>query len=139
MAKSDKEFFFQYHQHAPDITDEGTYMICDNGNFRASPFDPTLPNEENFSRAIEYDIDENSKEIEIVWEYGQSEEETLFTPFIGDADSLPQTGNVLITFGGTQQPRIIEVTHTTPAQKVFDLALSGTFTYRSERLPSLYP
>jgi hypothetical protein len=54
-------------------------------------------------------------------------------------DYQPQTGNVLITFGGRQPARLIEVTRTTPAQKVFDLTLFENFTYRSERLPSLYP
>lgn len=137
--KTDEEFFFQYHQHAPDITDEGTYIIYDNGNNRASPFDPTLSDFDNFSRAVEYKIDEFTKEVEIVWEYGQFEDETLYTFFIGDADYQPQTGNVLITFGGTQPARLIEVTRSTPAQKVFDLSLSENFTYRSERLPSLYP
>jgi len=46
----------------------------------------------------------------------------------------------LITFGGIRQgtPRIIEVTHTTPAEKVFDLSLDSVVS-RSERLPSLYP
>ncbi len=136
---SDDEFFFQYHQHAPDITDEGTMIVYDNGNNRASPFDPILPGSANFSRAVEYDINEATKEVEIVWEYGQFEDETLFTFFIGDADYMPMTGNAMITFGGIQPARIIEVTRTTPAQKVFDLSLSETFTYRSERLPSLYP
>lgn len=137
--QSGQEFFFQYHQHAPDITDEGTYIIFDNGNNRASPFDPTLPDSDNFSRAVEYDIDPFTKEVDIVWEYGQFEDETLYTFFIGDADYQPETGNVLITFGGTQPARLIEVTRTTPAQKVFDLSLFENFTYRSERLPSLYP
>jgi len=138
---SDEEFFFQYHQHAPKITDEGTIIVYDNGNFRASPPDPTLPDGDNFSRAVEYDINELTKEVEKVWEYGRFEDEIIYTNFIGDADSLPKTGNVLITFGGIRSPnsaRIIEVTRTTPAEKVFDLSLD-TFTYRSERLPSLYP
>jgi len=136
---TDEEFFFQYHQHAPDITDEGTYIVYDNGNNRSSPFDPTLSDSLNFSRAVEYKINEFTKEVEIVWEYGQFEDEILYTFFIGDADYQPQTGNVLITFGGVQPARLIEVTRTTPAQKVFDLAIAGTFSYRSERLPSLYP
>ena len=136
---SDDEFFFQYHQHAPDITDEGTIIVYDNGNNRASPFDPSLPDVDNFSRAVEYDINEVTKEVDIVWEYGQFEDETLYTFFIGDADYMPVTGNAMITFGGIQPARIIEVTRTTPAQKVFDLSLSENFTYRSERLQSLYP
>lgn len=136
---SNEEFFFQYHQHAPDITDQGTYIIFDNGNYRASPFDTRLPDSQNFSRAVEYKINNFTKEVEIVWEYGQFEDETIFTFFIGDADYQPQTGNVLITFGGVQPARLIEVTRTTPAQKVFELSLFENFTYRSERLPSLYP
>ena len=114
-------------------------MIFDNGNNRASPFDAILPDADNFSRAVEYSIDADTKEVELVWEYGQFEEETLYTFFIGDADYMPLTGNALITFGGTQPARLIEVTRTTPAIKVFDLALPGNFSYRSERLPSLYP
>ena len=137
--QSEHEFFFPYHQHAPDITDEGTIMIFDNGNNRASPPDPVVPPEENFSRAVEYQINEETKEIDIVWEYGQFEEERLYAFFIGDADYLPLTGNALITFGGIQPARLIEVTRTTPAQKVFDLSLPNNFSYRSERLESLYP
>jgi len=143
LSDEDEKFFFQYHQHAPKITDEGTIILYDNGNFRASPFDPTLPNADLFSRAVEYDINELTMEVEKVWEYGQFEDEIIFTPFVGDADSLPETGNVLITFGGIQSPtgtsaRLIEVTRTTPAEKVFDLSIAS-LQYRSERLPSLYP
>jgi arylsulfate sulfotransferase len=100
---------------------------------------PTPPDSLNFSRAVVYKINEFTKEVEIVWECGQFEEEILYTLFIGDAYYQPQTGNVLITFGGVQTAGLIEVTRTTPAQKVFDLAIVGTFSYRSERLPSLYP
>jgi len=74
-----------------------------------------------------------------------------------------KTGNVLITFGAIRTDengmptenvgnskgavRLIEVTHTSPAEKVFELSIVdpspdidfGWQTYRSERLPSLYP
>jgi len=135
----DDEFFFQYHQHAPMITQEGNIVLFDNGNFRASPPDPVLPDVENFSRAIEYSIDETTYEVDKVWEYGQFEEEILYAFFVGDADSLPLTRNVLITFGGIQPARLIEVTRTTPSEVVFDLSITNNFTYRSERLPTLYP
>jgi arylsulfate sulfotransferase len=160
---NDSEFFWSYHTHAPMIMPNGHIILYDNGNFRASPFDPVLPAVDNFSRAVEYSIDEVTKEVTLVWEYGQFAEERIYTPFIGDADFLPKTGNVLITFGGITKDaegnptdlvarskasvRIIEVTHTTPAEKVFDLKIAddtpdlenGWTTYRSERLPSLYP
>lgn len=158
-----EEFLWQYHQHAPMLTPEGNILLFDNGNFRASPFDDKLPPAENFSRAVEFSVDEATMEVSEVWEYGESVDETLYAPFLGDADYLSETGNVLITFGGItldaegvpsdsvgtskRSARIIEVTHTTPAEKVFDLSivdgtaevLNGWSIYRSERLKSLYP
>ena len=137
-------------------------MLYDNGNYKATPFDPKLPATENFSRAVEYSIDEETKEVTQVWEYGQFIEPAIYAAFVGDADAQPLTGNVLITFagiikdesglpsdfvGGGKGSRIIEVTHTTPAEKVFDLSIEdsspnvadGWQGYRAERLPSLYP
>jgi len=157
------DFLWQYHQHAPMITPEGHILLFDNGNFRASPFDAQIPANDNFSRAVEYSVDEDSMEISQVWEYGQFAEETIYTPFIGDADCLPNTGNVLITFGGIAldgegvptdivggsqiSSRLIEVTHTVPAEKVFELSIQdpapetpdGWLMYRADRIPSLYP
>ena len=159
-----EDFLWQYHQHAPMITPEGNILLFDNGNFRASPFDEQLPATENFSRAVEYSINEDTREVTQVWEYGQFVDEPLYAPFIGDADYLPQTGNVLISFGGVTGDEegnptdvigsgsktavhLIEVTHTEPAEKVFELTIvdptpelaNGWTTYRAERLPSLYP
>ena len=75
---------------------------------------------------------------------------------------MPETGNVLVTDGGRvtdeqgrptddlssglRWARIVEVTHTTPAEKVFELIIRdeenpevGWIVYRAERLRSLYP
>jgi len=159
----DESFIWQYHQHAPEVTPEGNILLFDNGNFRANPFDDKLPPSENFSRAVEFSVDEATMEISEVWEYGEFLDETLYGTFLGDADYMSETGNILITFGGItldsegiktdsvptskRSARIIEVTHTTPAEKVFDLSiedgtpetLNGWTIYRSERLHSLYP
>lgn len=158
-----ENFLWQYHQHAPEITPDGNILLFDNGNFRASPFDDRLPAEENFSRAVEFSVNEVNMQITQVWEYGEFTEETLYAPFLGDADYMDSTGNVLITFGGItkdaegnqtdvvgtskRSARIIEVTRSSPAVKVFDLSiidtspevLNGWSVYRSERIPSLYP
>ena len=95
------DFLFQYHQHAPEITEDGTIVLYDNGNYKATPFDPKLPATENFSRAVEYSIDEETKEVTQVWEFGQFDDPVRYAPFIGDADTQPLTGNVLITHGGS--------------------------------------
>ncbi len=157
-----KPFEWQYHQHSPTITPAGTILLFDNGNFRASPFDgrTKLPNSQNYSRAVEYAIDEQKMEVRQVWEYGKDIPDYLYAGHIGDANWMRTTGNVLITFGGTSytggvanadqglgdvSTRIIEVTHATPAVKVFDLLVydpaphARVQVFRSERIPDLYP
>jgi hypothetical protein len=156
-------FRWQFHQHAPMITGEGTLLLYDNGNFRASPFDgqPQVPDSENFSRAVEYEINENTMSVRQVWEFGEHIAETLYTGLIGDADWQPTNGNVLLTFGavsytggvagadidrGEWYARIVEVTDDEVPVTVFDLSLyddsdpaARIRIFRSERIPSLYP
>ncbi len=156
-------FAWQYGQHAPIITPQGTLLVYDNGNFRASPFDPFVPDEDNYTRAVEYDIDETNMTVSQVWEYGSSIAEPIFTGQVGNADWLPQTGNVLINFGfiwyingvrpspfstNASMIRIKEVTHEPNPEVVFDLAFFdyantnsnylGCWTYRCHRIPDLY-
>jgi arylsulfate sulfotransferase len=147
------EIEWQYHQHAPEITPQGTILVFDNGNFRHRPFDQRP--DQNYSRAVEYSIDGGAMTVSQVWSYGGPGDEIFFSNALGDVDWLPWTGNVLITDGSRLTPnvpasrwaRIVEVTHTTPAQKVFELIVqdapdsdfSGWRVYRSERLPNLYP
>ena len=152
-------FAWPYHQHAPQITNRGTLLLFDNGTFRASPFtgQPKLPAPENFSRAVEYEIDEDAKTIRQVWEF--VDPERMYAPFVGSAFELRQTGNVLITYGGLctvdgqhsddilncrGSARFIEVHRGAPDTVVFDLSLAdrdpaaiGWLVYRGQRIPSL--
>lgn len=163
LAPVGAPFEWSYHQHAPLITPEGNFLLFDNGNFRASPFDGQVPFDElapldNYSRAVEYAIDETTLEIRQVWEYGFATDEVLYSWAVGDVDWLPTTGNVLIDFGstrvmggvttddlgyGTLVARVLEVTRERPTTKVFDLLVFDpeevlASVYRAERIPSLY-
>ena len=157
-------FVWQYAQHSPILTPQGTLILFDNGNFRASPFDPGVPDANNYSRAVEYSINEQTMEVSQVWEYGRTNvAERLYTDHEGNAELLPQTGNVLMDFGAVSyvngvapsqygpsatMARITEVTHDPVPQIVFDLAIStyaNTNTsykdcsvYRCHRIPDLY-
>ena len=133
--------------------------MFDNGNFRASPYEEPMTPAESFSRAVEYRIDEENMQVTEVWSSGDDGDERFFANFQGDADWMPQTGNVLIAYGGLVSDadgipvggqaghswaRIVEVTHDTPAEKVFEFFIDderpdGWSVYRAERLPSLYP
>jgi hypothetical protein len=157
---------YSWHQHAPEITPEGNIMIFDNGNFRARPFDPKLPATSNYSRAVEYSVDEATMAVTQVWEYGSpaTAVDGDYAEAFGDADVLPITGNVLITFGAIPRTsdtgvptdrnfdlagnaRIVEVTRTATPEKVFEIycgTLDHTDTnncdiYRAEHISSLIP
>ena len=155
-------FEWPYHQHAQMISPSGTLLLFDNGNNRASPFDGStpVPDHENYSRAVEYAIDEVNMEVRQVWEYGAQIDQYFFTRSQSDADWMNSTGNVLITSSATSwlggvssgslgmggwHTRITEVDHNIPANKVFEMAVFNTTsnsmlrTYRSERIPDLYP
>jgi arylsulfate sulfotransferase len=157
-------FEWNYGQHAPRFTPQGTLLVYDDGNFRASPFDASIPDSANYSRAVEYKIDEQKMEVSQVWEYGQNVPEQLYTGSVGLADWLPQTGNILVNFGNVsyvnhQHPspfsarasmaRIKEVTHEPAPEVVFDMAIfdynnqsptyNGNWVYRCYRIPDLYP
>jgi hypothetical protein len=157
LAPVGSPFEWQYHQHAPQVTPQGTLLLFDNGNNRASPCDSGLADADNYSRAVEYAIDETNMEVSQVWQYGGSGNvvERIYSRFISDADWLDEKGNVLITFGGASyidgtatvgdSVRIIEVDHNVPSEKVFELSIPAQVTgdrftsYRSERIPDLYP
>ena len=151
--KIDLAYFFPYHQHAPEIMPNGNIMIYDNGSYGANPFNAKPRRTKPFSRAVEYKINEETMEVEIAWEYGSDVDRIIYSGALGDADYLPQTGNVLITHGNLvakdkkQSAVILEVTHTMPAKEVFNMTVvddsedpeNGWRVYRSERLHSLYP
>ena len=154
-------FRWQFHEHAPMWTADGTLVLFDNGNFRASPFDGTTPLEDaqNFSRGVEYEINEQAMTVRQVWEYGENVPDRVYAGFLGDADWLETTGNVMMTFGpasfvggaasedlglGILHARIIEATDDVVPVKVFELiaydpAGGRISSYRAERIPDLYP
>ena len=135
-------------------------MLFDNGNHRARPYEEKLPADKNYSRVVEYDIDEEAMTVRQVWSYGGPGEEAYYCPFICGAEALPVTGNVLACFGGllgdgdggvSEDPgqgigsaRIVEVTHDDDPEVLFELFLDqrdegkGWDVYRAVRFPSLY-
>ena len=128
-----------YGIHAPELQDDGTILLFDNGNER--------PGGELYSRLVRLEIGADGARQ--LWEFRTDDLRTgepLYADFLGDADQLPN-GNVLGGFGGIGQEvppargRIIEVvpTGSEGGDIVWDVSLPDTYTsYRAERLPSLY-
>lgn len=152
------EVGWSYKHHAISHTENGTYLLFDNGVARSSPYDEKMPLEDSYTRAVEYKVNEETMEVEQVWVYGP-DDEPIYARYLGDTDWLPQTDNILVTIGaqetnaegqnappgpGTQRwARLVELTHDQPAEKVWEMRLqeddSNWSIYRSERIPSVYP
>lgn len=157
-------FSWQFGQHAPVLTPWGTLMVYDNGNYRATPPAPSSPDYNNYSRAVEYQINEKTMEVRQVWSYGSATVgEWFYTGFLGSAEREPLSGNVLIDFpalsyidGSSASPygagvnfaELREVTHDSVPQIVFDMtvrmdtkgipSLLNSTVYRAHRIPDLY-
>jgi hypothetical protein len=152
------EVGWSYKHHAISHTENGTYLLYDNGVARSSPYDEKMPVVDSYTRAVEYKVNEETMEVEQVWVYGP-DDEPFYARYLGDTDWLPQTDNILVTIGaqetnaegqnappgpGTQRwARLVELTHDQPAEKVWEMRLqeddSNWSIYRSERIPSVYP
>jgi arylsulfate sulfotransferase len=150
---------WQYRQHGSVLTGDGNILLYDNGGRRAGAYKEGLPLEEMYSRVVEFAVDEETMSVEQVWTYDGRPDDTFYSGFLSDADWLPVTGNVLITDGARRTNddgvnadgedtnywgRIVEVTHTEPAEVVFEVHLKdggvgNWHIYRGERLSSLYP
>ena len=149
---------WSYKHHAISHTENGTYLLFDNGVARSSPPDERMALEDSYSRAVEYSVNEETMEVSQVWVYGP-DDEPFYARYLGDVDWHPQTNNILINAGGretnadgqnsppgmgTQRwASLIEVTHDDPAEKVWEMRLqaddSNWSIYRADRIPSVYP
>ncbi len=101
LLKAEGDVDWSYHQHDATATPESGILCFDNGNYRATPFDEKMPEAESYSRAAEYAIDEKTGTVSQRWSYGEGDGEKLFACYQGGAFRLPETGNTLITYGGT--------------------------------------
>jgi len=136
-----------FHHHASKLTSNGTVILFDNGNYRTFPFDGQEPmdEEDSYSRVVEYRINTDTMQVEQVWQFGANRgEDTIFASFLGDVDQLTETGNILANFSGIQTEdalyatRIIEVTHDDAKDVLFELVMENAYSYRAERIATLY-
>lgn len=125
--KSDAEFDFSWGQHAPKLLTNGNILVFDNGSHR------NYNDINNYSRAVEYEINDEKKTVKQVWQYGKERGEGMFSAIVGDVDYLPTTKNILVTSGhispqNNHSGKIIEVNRQT-GEEVFE----ATIYYKSVR------
>ena len=148
---------WQFHQHDCTVTGPGRVMCFDNGNFRATPFDPKIEDAKNHSRAVEFAVDADGQTAGQVWAYGDGTDR-CYSTYQSGAYRLPATGNTFINYGGVCsidgvpstkineghcRARLIEVTAGDAPEIVFELIVNDTSpekpiawsSFRAEHFP----
>ena len=111
------------HQHDIRRQPNGNLTLFDNGNF-LSP---------QYSRALEFEVDEVNKIATVVWDWGTSP--TTFGGFMGNVQKRPG-GSKLVCWGGNNAtPLRISDLHPDDSPAL-ELGLpTGTWSYRAYRIP----
>lgn len=146
------DFEWQWGQHAPMINpkDPSKILIFDNGCDRS--YTNPVPAAQNYSRVVEYKINESAMTVEQVWQFGKEYGGELYSSYISNVRYL-NNGNVFICYGGLTKNssgvavdfessdicnsvRILEIIPSTK-EVVWDLKLEGKenkkMGYRSYR------
>ena len=156
-------FEWSYGQHAPQLTPQDTLLVFDDGSYRSSPYDPPGADQTNYTRAVEYSINETNMEISQVWDSSFAAEDKIYSPIMGKVQWLPKTHDIVVTYSyvtyineshpspyspNATMVRVIEYTHDPVPEVVFDMSLfnydntnstyQGCLAYRSERIADVY-
>jgi hypothetical protein len=110
------------YQHDIRRLKNGNITLFDNGNAHNPPF----------SRAVEYELDEQTKTAKLVWQFRSNPD--IFGPFMGNVQRL-DNGNTIIGWGGTINEPVTTVTEVSPdGTKLFEMKLPNfVFSYRAYR------
>ena len=86
------------YQHNPRMTHAGTVILFDNrAHGGAMAFEERLPVHKNFSRGVEYEVDEENMTVRQIWSSGDAQgDEPCYTNAMSDAWRLPVTDNRLV-------------------------------------------
>jgi len=153
------ELEWQYHQHAPMVSEDGQIVVFDNHNRDFTPYDG-VPDDAppSVSRIVAFQVDPVAMTVEQTFSYEETVNGSVYSPVMGDADWQPQTGNVLATFASTNKEaevsnldngwgknaiRLIEVEPAT-GRAVLDVRFysdpdvnpDGWWSPRTERIPA---
>ncbi|WP_278703347.1 aryl-sulfate sulfotransferase [Phocaeicola sartorii] len=144
--KPHPDFEWIWGPHCPVVLPNGHIMVFDNGYNRE--FVTKLSNGEDlYSRAVEYEIDEDNMTVRQVWQYGKELGRSGYAAAISGVAYLPQTKHRLFCPGmlncfadGKTGGRVVEVDAST-GEVVFEMEMPvsgmGAF-HRASRMP-LYP
>lgn len=118
-----QNFEWAWYPHSPMVKSPGSFMFFDNGDTR------NYSTSELYSRAVEYEIDEENMTVKQVWQYGKERGIETYSRLQSDVDFLPNLNNVLfvpgwnVANGGKVGGKVIEVNYTSK-EVVFEARIS---------------
>lgn len=92
-------FEYQWSQHAAKITPEGYLFLFDNGNNKSKNPKNYVSANHSYSRGVLYEINNETKTVRQLWQYGKERGSNFYSPYISDVDYLGQN-HYLIHSGG---------------------------------------
>ena len=136
-------FEWNWYQHAPEFMPNGNIILFDNGDRRN--FQDIHP---KYSRAVEFEIDEENKTVRQVWQYGKERQWETFSSIVSDVDYLSEENHVIFSPGSwvynggdLKGAKVIELNYTTK-EIIFEARINdpnnGITLHRTERM-RLYP
>lgn len=148
--ENQKEFEWQWSQHAAMITPEGNVFILDNGNNKSKIKEEYVTAEDSYTRGVMYQIDTANMTIKQIWQYGKERGYEFYSPYISDVDYIDEnhylihSGGIVYVDGeisnepaGLSKGKEIKLHSTTVEvlndEVIFELTLP-TNMYRAERM-----
>ncbi len=142
-TKVHPDFDWGWGVHCPVELPNGHVMCFDNGFSRFYNLESSA---ERYSRAVEYEVDEQRMTVRQVWEYGKERGSSCFSTQVSGVQYLEQTNNRLFC-PGINNPlsngyggRVIEINAQT-GEVVFEVEVqtSGSPAFHRANRISLYP
>ncbi|MFI5222050.1 MAG: aryl-sulfate sulfotransferase [Bacteroidia bacterium] len=127
LHSQNNDFVFQddtvgfTYQHDARRLPNGHITLFDDGNLRSGT--------EQYSRAIEYELDEVNKTAHLVWQYRNTPD--VYSPFMGSVQRLPN-GNSVIGWGGASDHTVLTEVDSNN-QKVLEVNMPQAYSYRAFR------
>ena len=133
------DFEWAWYQHAPKLMPDGSLLLFDNGDNR------NYSDQELYSRAVVYEIDESAMTVKQTWQYGKERGAPTFSRIVSDVDYHADEDNIVFMpgaarSGGTSYGKMIEV-DVASRVVVFEATITpptapfGITFHRVERLP----
>lgn len=92
--EAQEDFDWPWGPHTPVALPNGNILVFDNGYDRHFSYN-TSNDAEDYSRIVEYKVDEQNKTVQEVWSYGKSRGKETFSRALSGVQYLHKTGNVL--------------------------------------------